>query len=42
MGAMEKKRLLPALIAAALAISGATASPAEEPSSIRGVRTEPR
>ena len=41
MGAMEKKRLLPALIAAALTISGATASPAEEPSSIRGVRTEP-
>ena len=41
MGAMEKKRLLPALIAAALIISGATASPAEEPSSIRGVRTDP-
>ena len=41
MGAMEKKRLLPALIAAALTISGATASPAEDPPSIRGVRTEP-
>ena len=41
MGAMEKKRLLPALIAAVLAISGAAVSLAEDTASIRGVRTEP-
>ena len=41
MGAMEKKRLLPALIAAALALLGAAVSLAEDPSLIRGVRTEP-
>jgi len=38
---MEKKRLLPALIAAVLTASGATASLAENPVSLRGVRTEP-
>ena len=41
MGAMEKKRLLPALIAAALTISGATASPAEDSSSLQGIRSKP-
>ena len=41
MGAMEKKRLLPALIAAVLAALGTLASPAENPVSLRGVRTEP-
>ena len=41
MGAMEKKRLLSALIAAVLAALGTLASPAEDPVSLRGVRTEP-
>ena len=42
MGAMEKKRLLPALIAAVVIVaSGTTAFPAEDISSLRGVRTEP-
>ena len=41
MGAMEKKRLLPALIAAALAAAGTPASPAEDPVSLRGIRTGP-
>ena len=39
MGAMEKKRLLPALIAAALAATPVL--PAEDPVSLRGIRTEP-
>ena len=41
MGAMEKKRLLPALIAAALAVPATPALPAEDPLSLRGVRTKP-
>ena len=41
MGAMEKKRLLSALTVAALALLGAAVSLAEDPPSIRGVRTEP-
>ena len=41
MGAMEKKRLLPALIVAALALSGAVASLAEDPSSLQGIRSKP-
>ncbi len=41
MGAMEKKRLLPALIVAALALSGAAVSLAEDPALLRGVRTNP-
>ena len=41
MGAMEKKRLLPALIAAVLAAQGTPASPAEDPVSLRGVITKP-
>ena len=41
MGAMEKKRLLPALTAAALALSGAGASLAEDPSSLQGIRNRP-
>ena len=42
MGAMEKKRLLPALIAAVVIVaSGTTAFPAEDISSLRGVRMEP-
>ena len=41
MGAMEKKRLLPALIMAVLAAPGTQALPAEDPVSLRGVRTEP-
>ncbi len=40
MGAMEKKRLLPALIAAVIAASGTVSSLAEDLSSLRGVRTE--
>ena len=40
MGAMEKKRLLPALIAAVIAASGTASFPAEDLSSLRGVRTE--
>ena len=40
MGAMEKKRLLPALIAAILAISGAAVSLAEDPALLRGVKTK--
>ncbi len=38
---MEKKRLLPALIVAVLAAPGTPALPAEDPVSLRGVRTEP-
>ena len=38
MGAMEKKRLLPALIAAVIAASGTVSSLAEDLSSLRGVR----
>lgn len=38
---MEKKRLLPALIAAVLVCPGTQALPAEDPVSLRGVRTEP-
>ena len=41
MGAMEKKRLLSALIAAALAAQGTSAAAAENPVSLRGVRTKP-
>lgn len=41
MDAMEKKRLLLALIAAALAAHGTPASSAEDPILLRGVRTEP-
>ena len=41
MGAMEKKRLLFALIAAALVASGAAASPKENPVSLGEIRTEP-
>ena len=41
MGAMEKKRLLSALIAAALAAQGMSAAAAENPVSLRGVRTKP-
>ena len=41
MGAMEKKRLLSALIAAALAAQGMPAAVAENPVSLRGVRTKP-
>ena len=41
MGAMEKKRLLPALIAAALAVSGMGTALAEDTASLRSVRTEP-
>ena len=40
MGAMEKKRLLPALIVAVIAASGINSFPAEDISSLRGVRTE--
>ena len=38
---MEKKRLLPALIMAVLAALGTQALPAEDPVSLRGVRTKP-
>ena len=38
---MEKKRLLPALIAAVLAAQATPAPPAEDPVSLRGIRTEP-
>ena len=41
MGVMEKKRLLPALIAVALAASGMAGSLAENPASLRGIRTGP-
>lgn len=41
MGAMEKKRLLPALIAAVLVAAGAAASPEENPVSLGEVRIEP-
>ena len=41
MGAMEKKRLLPALIAAALAVSAMGTALAEDTASLRSVRTEP-
>ena len=41
MGAMEKKRLLFALIAAALAAQGTPVLSAEDPVSLRGVRIEP-
>ena len=41
MGAMEKKRLLPALIAAALAVSGMGTALAEDTASLRSVTTEP-
>ena len=41
MGVMEKKRLLPALIAAVLAVQGTPALPAEDPVSLQGIRTEP-
>lgn len=40
MGTMEKKRLLPALIAALIAASGTNSSPVEDLSSLRGVRME--
>ena len=39
MGAMEKKRLLPALIVVALAFTGRVSAPAENPASLEGVRT---
>ncbi|MXZ13670.1 MAG: type-F conjugative transfer system pilin assembly protein TrbC [Candidatus Dadabacteria bacterium] len=35
---MEKKRLLPALIVAALAVSGTVASHAQDPASLQGIR----
>ncbi|MDE0291130.1 MAG: type-F conjugative transfer system pilin assembly protein TrbC [Candidatus Dadabacteria bacterium] len=38
---MEKKRLLPALIAAVLAALGTPALPAEDPVSLQGIRTGP-
>ena len=38
---MEKKRLLPALIAALLAALGTPALPAEDPVSLQGIRTGP-
>ena len=41
MGVMEKKRLLPALIVAVLAVPVTSALPAEGPVSLRGVRTKP-
>ena len=41
MGAMEKKRLLPALTVAALLLLGAAASLAEDPSSLQGTRSRP-
>lgn len=41
MGAMEKKRLLPALIVIVLAVSGMVASHARDPASLEGIRTEP-
>ena len=41
MGAMEKKRLLPALIMAVLAAPGTPALSAEDPVSLQGIRTRP-
>ena len=41
MGAMEKKRLLPALTVAALLLLGAAASLAEDSSSLQGIRSKP-
>ena len=41
MGAMEKKRLLPALIAAALTVLAMGTALAEDTASLRGVRIEP-
>ena len=41
MGAMEKKRLLPALIAVALAFTATASATAENPASLKGVRTSP-
>lgn len=42
MGAMEKKRLLPALIVAALAVPGTVASHTQGPASLEGIRTKPK
>ena len=40
MGAMEKKRLLPALIATVVAVSWAAASSAQDSTSLEGIRTK--
>ena len=42
MGAMEKKRLLPALIATVLAVSWTAASYAQDSVSLDGIRTKPK
>lgn len=41
MGAMEKKRLLPALMAAVIAVSWATVPYAQGPALLQGIRTKP-